>query len=40
MGNRSCPAGRQRLRDLRGLDRLAIDFASRRILFDIPAGAL
>ena len=27
------------MRDLRSLDRLAIDFASRRILFDIPSGA-
>lgn len=28
------------MRDLRMLDRLAIDFASRRILFDVPAGVL
>ena len=28
------------MRDLRSLDRLAIDFSSRRILFDIPSGAL
>lgn len=28
------------MRDLRSLDRLAIDFATRRILFDIPAGVL
>lgn len=28
------------MRDLRSLDRLAIDFASRRILFDVPAGVL
>lgn len=28
------------MRDLRSLDRLAIDFASRRILFDIPSDAL
>lgn len=28
------------MRDLRNLDRLAIDFATRRILFDIPSGAL
>ena len=28
------------MRDLRSLDRLAIDFSSRRILFDIPSGVL
>lgn len=28
------------MRDLRSLDRLAIDFSTRRILFDIPAGVL
>ena len=28
------------MRDLRSLDRLAIDFATRRILFDIPSGLL
>lgn len=28
------------MRDLRMLDRLAIDFATRRILFDVPAGVL
>lgn len=28
------------MRDLRSLDRLAIDFATRRILFDVPAGVL
>ena len=28
------------MRDLRNLDRLAIDFSSRKILFDIPRGAL
>ncbi len=28
------------MRDLRSLDRLAIDFATRRILFDIPSGIL
>lgn len=28
------------MRDLRSLDRLAIDFSSRRILFDIPSGIL
>lgn len=28
------------MRDLRSLDRLAIDFATRRILFDIPSGVL
>ncbi|MFM6950532.1 MAG: retroviral-like aspartic protease family protein [Novosphingobium sp.] len=27
------------MRDLRSLDRLAIDFATRRVLFDIPSGA-
>jgi len=28
------------MRDLRSLDRLAIDFSTRRILFDIPSGVL
>lgn len=28
------------MRDLRSLDRLAIDFSSRRILFDVPSGIL
>ena len=28
------------MRDLRSLDRLAIDFTTRRILFDVPAGVL
>ncbi len=28
------------MRDLRSLDRLAIDFSSRRILFDVPSGVL
>lgn len=28
------------MRDLRSLDRLAIDFATRRILFDVPSGVL
>jgi predicted aspartyl protease len=28
------------MRDLRNLDRLAIDFSSRKILFDVPAGVL
>jgi predicted aspartyl protease len=28
------------MRDLRNLDRLAIDFSTRRILFDVPAGVL
>ena len=28
------------MRDLRNLDRLAIDFSSRKILFDVPSGAL
>ena len=28
------------IRDLRNLDRLAIDFSSRKILFDVPAGVL
>ena len=28
------------MRDLRNLDRLAIDFSSRKILFDVPRGAL
>jgi predicted aspartyl protease len=28
------------MRDLRSLDRLAIDFSTRRILFDVPAGVL
>jgi hypothetical protein len=28
------------MRDLRSLDRLAIDFSTRRILFDIPTGVL
>ena len=28
------------MRDLRNLDRLAIDFSSRRILFDTPSGIL
>ncbi|MFN5820767.1 MAG: retroviral-like aspartic protease family protein, partial [Novosphingobium sp.] len=28
------------MRDLRSLDRLAIDFSTRRILFDVPSGVL
>lgn len=28
------------MRDLRGCDRVAIDFSSRKILFDVPAGTL
>lgn len=36
----SQPAMLLGMRDLRMLDRLAIDFATRRILFDVPAGVL
>ena len=36
----SRPAMLLGMRDLRMLDRLAIDFATRRILFDVPAGVL
>jgi hypothetical protein len=28
------------MRDLRSLDRVAIDFSTRKILFDVPAGVL
>ena len=28
------------MRDLRALDRVAIDFSTRRIMFDLPAGAM